>query len=67
MYSVAATSEAAFVIGGWNGVDSSNVIAKFKNQEWSIFGNLKRRRGNPGSIKFGSQFMIIGGWTNGGK
>ena len=66
-YSVAATSEAAFVFGGRDGVGISDVIAKFKNQEWSIFGNLKRRRSHHGSIKFGSQFMIIGGWTNGGK
>ena len=65
-YSVAATSEAAFVFGGDNGFApdfTSDVIAKFKNQEWSIFGNLKRRRGRHGSITFGSQCMIIGGMT----
>ena len=68
-YSVASTSEAAFVIGGLDGSGSStvDVIAKFENDEWSLLGNLRNGRPAHGSITYGTETLIIGGWTSDGK
>ena len=72
-YSVASTSDAAFVIGG-RGPGTSDfdvdVIAKFENDKWSPndsqpYGNLRKRRNGHGSITYGTQTMVIGGWTVG--
>ena len=45
----------------------SDVIAQFNDYEWSLYGNLHRRRSGPRSITFGNQTMIIGGWTDDGR
>ena len=69
-YSVASTNQAAFFIGGWNGVPdggwtgiSLSIIAKYENDNWSLHGNLKRRRINHGSITYGTATLVIGGQT----
>lgn len=66
-YATASTPDAAFIIGGWDGSTWSDVIARFKDDEWSLYGNLHRRRSGPGSITSGYQTMIIGGWTDDGR
>ena len=63
-YSVASTNEAAFVIGG---AISRNIIAQFKDNEWSLYGNLQRPRNNHASITSGDMTIVIGGWTNDGR
>ena len=65
-YSVASTNEAAFVIGGWAG-SYSDVIAQFKDNAWSLYGNLQKRRRLHGSITSGDETMVIGGQTNDGS
>ena len=60
-YSVASTNEAAFVIGGYDGSSNLDVIAQFKDNEWSLYGNLKKGRSVHGSITFGDKTMVIGG------
>ena len=65
-YSVASTNDAAFVIGGYTG-SNSDVIAQFKDNAWSLYGNLQRRRHLHGSITSGDETMIIGGNTNDGS
>ena len=60
-YSVASTNEAAFVIGGFTGNWISNVIAQFKENAWSLYGNLQKGRRNHASITYGDMTMIIGG------
>ena len=66
---MASTPEAAFVIGGQDGYLSYlDVIAKFQNDEWSLYpGNLQKRRWGHGSITSGSDTLIIGGYTNDGS
>ena len=67
-YSAASTNDAAFVIGGSASEGSYlDVIAQFRNDEWSLYGNLHKRRYLHGSITFGSQTMVIGGFTNAGS
>ena len=66
-YSVASTNDAAFVIGGYTDSGYSDVIAQFKDNAWSLYGNLQRRRRLHGSITSGDKTMIIGGGTNDGS
>ena len=68
-YSVASTKEAAFIIGGLNSGDFTyyDMIAQFKDDAWSLYGNLQKRRLLHGSITSGDETMIIGGGTNDGS
>ena len=52
------------MIGGNDGSSYLNVIAQYKNDEWSLYGNLQKARGVHGSITSNSETMIVGGWTN---
>ena len=62
-YSVSSTSQAAFFIGGNHGSSQSSVITKYENDNWSLHGNLKRRRSVHGSITYGTTTFVIGGYT----
>ena len=42
----------------------SSVIAKYENDGWSLYGNLKKSRYAHGSITFGTATIVIGGWTD---
>ena len=66
-YATASTPDSAFIIGGWDGSTKSDLIARFQNNEWSQYGTLHRRRAGPGSVTFGNQTLIIGGWTDDGR
>ena len=63
LYSVASTNDAAFVIGGVTG-SYSDVIAQFKDNAWSLYGNLQKPRNNHASITSGDMTMIIGGYAS---
>ena len=62
-YSTAATDEAAYIIGGYQGSPHSQTIAEFKNDRWRNLGDLKQGREYHGSISFGQRTMIVGGST----
>ena len=55
------------VIGGWDASSHFDVIAKFENDEWSLHGNLRKRRNGHGSITFGTGTLVIGGLTADGS
>ena len=60
-YSTAATDEAAYIIGGYQGNSRySQTISEFKN-EWRKLGDLSRGRDHHGSISIGHQTMVVGG------
>ena len=63
-YSVASTTKAAFLIGGWDGSSALDIIAKFENTEWSIYGYLRQARKGHASITFRTQTIVIGGRSN---
>ena len=63
-YSTAATDEAAYIIGGYQGSDYSSTIAEFKNEQWRKLGDLTQGRMYHGSISIGHQTMILGGTTS---
>ena len=66
-YSVSSTNQAAFFIGGWVESSRSSVIAKYENDEWSLYGNLKKPRMGHGSITYGTTTLVIGGSTDDGS
>ena len=65
-YSVASTNDAAFVIGGYTGSSTLDVIAQFKDNAWSLYGNLQKPRSSQASITSGDMTMIIGGNASNG-
>ena len=62
-YSTAATSDAAYIIGGRY---TQDIIAEFRNNQWRQVGSLKKGRYGHGSISLGDQTMIIGGYASSG-
>ena len=67
MYSVASTNQAAFFIGGRHASSPLSTIAKYENDAWSEYGNLKRSRGGHGSITYGTTTIVIDGYTMDGS
>ena len=63
-YSTAATDEAAYIIGGYQGGSSSPTIVEFKNDQWRKVDDLTRGRQHQGSISIGRQTMVVGGSTD---
>ena len=66
-YSVSSTNQATFFIGGSDGSSLLSIIAKYENDNWSLYGNLNRRRAGHGSIISGTATIVIGGGTDGGS
>ena len=59
-YSTASSPDAAYIIGG---AGASNIVAVFKNDQWTQLGDLNEGRAGHGSITVGGQVMIVGGWN----
>ena len=62
-YSTAATSDAAYIIGGY---PYYSTIAEFKDNQWRKLGDLEQQRYGHGSISDGLRTMVVGGYTNSG-
>ena len=58
-YSVASIADAAFIIAGY---DNIATVAQFKNNQWINFGDLNTARGHHGSVTFGQETMVVGGY-----
>ena len=63
-YSVSSTDQAAFFIGGYDEFQHGSTIAKYENDEWSLYGNLKKRRNSHRSIISGTETIVFGGFIN---
>ena len=63
-YSTASTDDAAFIIGGYDVIDT---IAEFRNNQWRNLGSLTKGRNAHGSITIGQETMIVGGWSSDGS
>ena len=63
-YSIASTSESAYIIGGGY---TQEIIAEYKNDNWRQFGTLVKGRYWHGSIALGNEFMVIGGFSIDGR
>ena len=66
-YATTNTEDSVFIIGGLNYIDqagyghNSNIIARFKHDQWTIAGYLKRARSGHGALTLGGVTMIMGG------
>lgn len=63
-YSTASTSNAAYIIGGYN---TNEVIAEFKNYAWRQLGTLTKGRLGHASISLVDETMVIGGYSSDGR
>ena len=54
------------MIGGYTDSGYSDVIAQFKDNAWSLYGNLQKLRGDHSSITSGDMTMIVGGSASNG-
>ena len=64
-YSTAATDEAAYILGGFDGSTYTRIIAEYRNQQWKRVGDLTQARYAHGSISIGQKTMVVGGYTTG--
>ena len=60
-YSTAATSSAAYIIGGSY---TRNIVAEFRENQWHLLGSLLHGRSHHASIAVGKYILIIGGWES---
>ena len=60
-YSTANTPDATYIIGGWY---TPNLVAEFRDDQWTQLNDLNKGRSCHGSITIGARTMIVGGWTS---
>ena len=65
-YSTAHSSDAAYIIGGFNTPDPESRVFAFRDDQWNQLDNLNKGRDGHGSITVGSQTMIVGGYFSSG-
>ena len=66
-YATASTDSAAYIIGGWGYGDYISTIAQFKNNEWLKIGDLNEKKGLLSAIFHNGEYLIVGGYTKGGR
>ena len=59
-YSTVNSPDAAYIIGGSY---TLNVVAEFRNDQWTQLYDLNKGRSIHGSITVGAQTMIVGGFN----
>ena len=66
-YATTHTEDSVYIIGGVTDGSSSSTstIAKYKNDIWTIAGNLNQARSSHGAITVKGRTMVIGGFTGG--
>ena len=62
-YSTAETADTAYFIGGQ---ETSNIVAKFTDNDWQLLPGLNKGRYGHGSIMVEDRILVIGGWTKEG-
>ena len=69
---MASTASAAFIIGGYDGVNFMQVfttVAEFSQLpsesagSWKLRGNLQRGRAQPKAITYSGRTLVIGGYN----
>ena len=62
-YDTVSVSGSMYLIGGLSDGVPSNIIAKFKNGEWSKAGSLFKARYGHRSIRIGEEILVCGGFN----
>ena len=63
-YASVSTQTSVLIIGGHSNNDYSSSIVEYKDDKWTIIGNLKQARKGHQAISIGSFVMIIGGYSD---
>ena len=68
-YATTHTEDSVYIIGGYTdgSPKRTSTIAKYKNDIWTIAGNLKQARNSHGAITVKGRTIIIGGYPNRGS
>ena len=67
-YETTYTEDSVYIIGGftWGTPSRISTIAQYKDDIWTIAGNLKQTRSSRGAITVKGKTMIIGGYPQSG-
>ena len=67
-YGTSHTEDSVYIIGGitWGSPSRISTIAQYKDDIWTIAGNLKQARERHGAITVKGKTMIIGGYSGSG-
>ena len=63
-YASVSTQTSVLIIGGRTNLGKTSFIVEFKDEKWTVIGNLKQARNDHQAILIGSLVMIIGGYSN---
>ena len=67
-YASVSTRTGVLIIGGFQGgyinYARRSSIVEFKDNEWTLIGNLKQARSDHQAILVGSFVMAVGGFSN---
>ena len=63
-YASVSTQTSILIIGGWSDGSLTSSIVEYKDDKWTVIGNLKQARYGHQAISIGSLVMIIGGNSN---
>ena len=63
-YASVSTETSVLIIGGWTEYERSSSIVEYKDDKWSLIGNLKQARKDHQAILMNSLILIIGGDSN---
>ena len=70
-YATTHTEESVYIISGMTSMNHSprktSIIAQYKDDNWSIAGNLKQPRSSHGAITIQGMTVIIGGFPEKGS
>ena len=60
-YASVSTQTSILIIGGWSDGSLTSSIVEYKDDKWTVIGNLKQARYAHQAISIGPLVMIIGG------
>jgi len=64
-YASVSTQTSVLIIGGGQPFDQyQSSIVEYKDEKWTVIGNLKQARYGHQAVSIGSLVMIIGGRSN---
>ena len=68
-YASVSLQTSVLIIGGFTSTGigqnsgSTSLVVEFKDDKWTIIGNLKQRRSHHQAILMGSLIMVVGGFS----
>ena len=59
-----STKTSVLIIGGLTEYERSSSIVEYKDDKWTVIGNLKQARNDHQAISINSLIIILGGDSN---